>query len=299
MTFETAPHKPKSSVVKHRHAPETQEMAEMTAHQNQGTALVTGASSGIGAVYADRLARRGYDLILVARNRDRLGALAQRLTRETGRTIEVIAADLNSNADTARVEETLRTDASITMLVNNAGVGGTAPLLNSNVGKMEEMITLNVTALTRLTYAVVPGFVARGRGTIVNISSVVAMAPEILNGVYGGTKAFVLAFSQSLRHELADKGIRVQVVAPGMTATEFWGIAGTPLEHLPQNLVMSGEDLVDAALSGLDQGEFVTIPPLQNIADWDAYESARQNMNGKLSSTNPAERYNVGTRKVA
>lgn len=101
----------------------------MTAHQNQGTALVTGASSGIGAVYADRLARRGYDLILVARNRDRLGALAQRLTRETGRTIEVIAADLNNSADTGRVEETLRTDASITMLVNNAGVGGTAPLL--------------------------------------------------------------------------------------------------------------------------------------------------------------------------
>src|SRR4029078_4802552 len=110
--------------------------------------------------------------------------------------------------DTGRVEETLRTDASMTMLVNNAGVGGTAPLLNSNVGKMEEMITLNVTALTRLTYAVAPGFVARGRGTIVNISSVLAMAPEILNGVYGGTKAFVLAFSQSVRHELAYKCIR-------------------------------------------------------------------------------------------
>lgn len=271
----------------------------MTAHQNQGTALVTGASSGIGAIYADRLARRGYDLILVARNRDRLDTLAQRLTRVTGRTIEVIAADLNNGADVARVEETLRTDASITMLVNNAGVGATAPLLNSDVSKMEEMIMLNVTALTRLTYAVVPGFVARGRGTIVNVSSVVAMAPEILNGVYGGTKAFVLAFSQSLRHELTDKGIRIHVVVPGMTATDFWGTAGTPLEHLPQNLVMSGEDLVDAALSGLDQAEFVTIPPLQNIADWDAYEGARQNMNGKLSTTNPAERYKLETRKIA
>jgi len=271
----------------------------MNSTTNKGTAVITGASAGIGAVYADRLARRGYDLILVARSGDRLQQLASRLKAQTGRSVGVIVADLNDKTDLAAVEAELRKDASITMLVNNAGVGGTAPLLNSNVGKMEEMITLNVTALTRLTYAVVPGFVARGRGTIVNISSVVAMAPEILNGVYGGTKAFVLAFSQSLRHELADKGIRVQVVAPGMTATEFWGIAGTPLEHLPQNLVMSGEDLVDAALSGLDQGEFVTIPPLQNIADWDAYESARQNMNGKLSSTNPAERYNVGTRKVA
>ena len=180
------------------------------------------------------------------------------------------------------------------MLANNAGVGATAPLLNADIGKMAEMIALNVTALTRLTYAAVPGFVARGRGTVVNISSIVGVAPEIMNGVYGGTKAFVLAFSQSLRHELADKGIRIQTVLPGATATDFWNVAGTPVEHLPQSWVMSGEDMVDAALAGLDQGEFVTIPPLRDAANWDTYETARQTLMSKLSNSKPADRYKVG-----
>jgi short-subunit dehydrogenase len=261
--------------------------------EHKGTALVTGASTGIGALYAHRLAKRGYDLILVARNRDRLTTLAQRLTAETGRTVEVISADLNEKADLARVEETLRNDASITLLVNNAGVGGTAPLVASDIDKMEQMINLNVTALTRLTYAVVPGFVARGGGAIINIASIVAVAPEVLNGVYGGSKAFVLAFSQSLKHELADKNIKVQVVLPGATATDFWGIAGTPVEHLPNEIVMSAEDLVDSALSGFDQGEFATVPALPEIAQWNAYESARQAMMPNLSRTKPAVRYKI------
>jgi len=261
--------------------------------EHKGTALVTGASTGIGALYAHRLAKRGYDLILVARNRDRLTTLAQRLTAETGRTVEVISADLNEKADLARVEETLRNDASITLLVNNAGVGGTAPLVASDIDKMEQMINLNVTALTRLTYAVVPGFVARGGGAIINIASIVAVAPEVLNGVYGGSKAFVLAFSQSLKHELTDKNIKVQVVLPGATATDFWGIAGTPVEHLPNEIVMSAEDLVDSALSGFDQGEFATVPALPEIAQWNAYESARQAMMPNLSRTKPAVRYKI------
>src|ERR1700760_3280914 len=123
---------------------------------NKGTALITGSSSGIGAVYADRLARRGYDLILVARNQERLNALAKKLTTATGRSIEVVAADLNAKADLARVEKILREDASITMLVNNAGVGAIMPLLDTDVNKMDELIALNVAALTRLTYAVAP-----------------------------------------------------------------------------------------------------------------------------------------------
>ncbi|AYG60641.1 SDR family NAD(P)-dependent oxidoreductase [Rhizobium jaguaris] len=261
--------------------------------EHKGTALVTGASTGIGALYAHRLAQRGYDLILVARNCDRLTTLAQRLTAETGRTVEIIAADLNEKADLARVEETLHSDASITLLVNNAGVGGTAPLLASDIDKMEQMINLNVTALTRLTYAAVPGFVARGGGAIINIASIVAVAPEVLNGVYGGSKAFVLAFSQSLKHELADKNIKVQVVLPGATATDFWGIAGTPVEHLPNEIVMSAEDLVDSALAGFDQGEFATVPALPEIAQWNAYEGARQAMMPNLSRAKPAERYKI------
>ena len=259
----------------------------------KGTALVTGASSGIGAIYADRLARRGYDLILVARNRDRLTALARRLTNDTKRSVAVIAADLSDRTDLAQIEARLRTDASITLLVNNAGVGAAASLLASDIDKMDDMIRLNVSAVTRLTYAAAPGFIARGGGTIVNISSIVAISPETLNGVYGGTKAFVLAFSHSLRHELAGKGVHVQVVLPGATSTEFWDIAGLPVGNLPTEIVMSAEDMVDAALAGLDQGETVTIPSLPDKAEWDAFEAARQAMSGKLSSAVPAHRYHI------
>ena len=263
----------------------------MSNNVSKGTALITGSSSGIGAVYAERLARRGYDLILVARSRGKLDLLARKIGDKTGRSVEVIAADLSNRADSARVEEVLRTDQSITLLVNNAGLGATAPLVAADVDKMEEMLTLNVNALMRLTYAAAPAFVARGKGTIINISSIVAIGPEILNGVYGGSKAFVLAFTQSLKHELADKGVTVQAVLPGATATDFWGIAGTPVEHLPGEIVMRAEDMVDAALAGLDQGELVTIPALPNAADWQAYEAARQKMMPNLSRSAPADRY--------
>lgn len=259
--------------------------------QHKGTALVTGASSGIGAIYAHRLAKRGYDLILVARNAERLSDLATKLTRETGRTIETIAADLGNTADLARIEAVLKSDRSITLLVNNAGVGGTAPLLSADVDKMQAMVDLNVTALMRLTYAAVPGFAARGNGAIINIASIVAITPEVLNGVYGASKAFVLAFSQSLKHELADKNIRVQAVLPGATATEFWGIAGTPVEHLPTEIVMQAEDMVDAALAGFDQGEFATIPALEDVGLLKAYEDARQVLMPNLSRAVPAARY--------
>lgn len=265
----------------------------MSTHEHKGTALVTGASSGIGAIYADRLARRGYDLILVARNRERLDALARRLADETGRSVETVDADLSSPDDLARVETILRTDASITLLVNNAGVGATTPLLGSDAGKMNEMIALNVGALTRLTYAAAPAFVSRGAGAVINIASIAALAPEMLNGVYGGSKAFVLVFSQSLHHELADKGVRVQAVLPGATATDFWAIAGTPVEHLPSQIVMSADDMVDAALAGFDAGETVTIPSLPDIADWNAFEAARRALGPNLSATRPAARYHV------
>ena len=260
---------------------------------SKGTALITGASSGIGAIYADRLARRGYDLILVARNRDRLAQLGRRLSDATGRTIQTFPADLNDAAGLAAVENLLRTDKSITTLVNNAGFGAASPLLQSDVAKMDEMISLNVSALTRLTYAAAPGFAERGHGTIVNIASIVAIAPELLNGVYAGTKAFVLAFTQSLHHELAAKGVRVQAVLPGATATEFWDVAGVPIAHLPSQIVMPADDMVDAAIAGLEQGELVTIPSLPEAADWQAFEAARQKMSPNLSHSQPAARYRV------
>ena len=265
----------------------------MVIHPSNGTALITGASSGIGAIYAERLARRGYDLVLVARSRERLQRLAQRLSEQSGRRVEVLVADLNDKVDLARVEQLLRSDSRISLLVNNAGVGATAPLLDSDVEQMTRMIELNVTALTRLTYAAVPGFVARQGGTIINIASIVGIAPELLNGVYGGTKAFVLAFSQALQHELKDSKLRIQVVLPGAIATDFWEGAGTPVDHLPGAIVMQAQDLVDAALAGLDQGEPITLPSLPEMADWQAYQAARQQLLPNLSRQVPAPRYRL------
>ncbi|AXB80394.1 SDR family oxidoreductase [Novosphingobium sp. P6W] len=255
-----------------------------------GTALVTGASTGIGAIYADRLAHRGYDLILVARNTERLQEVAARITDQTGRSVNVMTADLSDKEDLFTVERVLRENAGVTMLVNNAGFGGVTPLLKSDVGRMELMVDLNVTALMRLSYAAAPGFAARGGGTIINISSIVAIGPEILNGVYGGTKAFVLAFTQSLQHELADKGVRVQAVLPGGTATEFWGIAGAG-GYADSPLVMPADAMVDAALAGLDLGEVVTIPPLQDGTLWDDYETQRQRIARDLAHATPGARY--------
>jgi short-subunit dehydrogenase len=180
------------------------------------------------------------------------------------------------------------------MLVNNAGFGSAAPLLQANVDTMQEMIGVNVTALTRLTYAAAPGMAERGAGAIINIASIVAIAPEILNGVYGATKAYVLTLTQSLQHELGDKGLRFQAVLPGATATEFWDVAGVGShENLPTGWVMSAEDMVDAALNGFDQGEAVTIPPLQDGEEWTAFESARRAMGSRFGHGTPGARYGI------
>jgi len=264
----------------------------MSNPSSQGTTLITGASSGIGAIYADRLAKRGYDLILVARNVQRLNTEAERLRAETGVQITTLPADLTDKAGLAKVESVLREDPSITMLVNNAGVGSVASILQADVDKMEEMINLNITALTRLTYAAAPAFVARGKGTFINIASVVGIAVEALNGVYSASKSYVLSFGHSLQKDLAEKGVRVQTVLPGATATEFWDIAG----YAPQktaDITMSAEDCVDAALAGLDAGELVTIPGLHESELWTKWEQDRRDISPKFRNKNPAPRYKV------
>jgi short-subunit dehydrogenase len=224
-----------------------------------GTALITGASTGIGSVYAQRLAQRGYDLILVARDQRRLVNLANEIAVKTGRKAEVLVADLTVKADLKRVEERLRSDNSITALVNNAGFGGAAKLIDSNIDEMENMIQLNVTALTRLTSVVLPGFLERSKGLIINIASIVALSPELLNGVYSGTKAFVVNLTQSLHNEVKHKGIRVQAVLPGATRTPFWDRAKFSVDNLPEQTVMSsvwhprltGCESLSAANSGI------------------------------------------------
>lgn len=266
---------------------------------SKGTAVITGASTGMGAVYADRLARQGYDLLLIARDQERLARVANQVRAATDRKVEVFGADLAEPGALREVEADLRGRDDIALLVNNAGVGSVAPLLDGDVEAMDAMIALNVTALTRLTYAVAPGMAARGAGTIVNVSSIVAVATEMMNGVYGASKAYVLAFTQSLQHELAGKGVRVQAVLPGVTATGFWDTLGHPLERLPVSVIMRVEHMVDAALAGLEQGEQVTIPGLQDGGKWIAYDGARRELAGLFGHAAPAARYGIAAQKAA
>jgi len=190
-------------------------------------------------------------------------------------------------------------DPTITMHVNNAGIGSVAPLLNADIEKMDDIIALNITALTHLTYAAAPIFVARGKGTIMNIASVVDLSPETLDGVYGATKAYVIALSHSLQNELAEKGIRTQAVLPGATAAELWDKASLPLKKFPASIVMSPEDMVDAALIGLDQGEPMTIPGLHDGDEWTRFEAARRSISKHFGNSTPAPRYRIRARASA
>jgi short-subunit dehydrogenase len=260
--------------------------------QEQGTALITGASAGIGAVYADRLARRGYDLVLVARDEVKLDALAARLKDETGVKVEILRADLADADDVRKVEARLQAD-DITMLVNNAGIAVAGPTVDMNPGRLEAMIQLNVVVATRLARAVAPGLAQRRKGDIVNIASVAGVRgdqPAISVG-YSASKAYVLAFSEGLDSELAPHGVRVQAVLPGATRTELWAKGGIDIDTLPQEVVMETGDMVDAALAGLDQGERVTIPALPDTADWTTFKTARAALLPNLSHRLPAERY--------
>lgn len=257
------------------------------------TALVTGASSGIGAVYADRLARRGYDLVLVARDRARLDAAAERIRAGAGVAVEVLAADLADAADLDRVAGRLGSDPAFDLLVNCAGLGPSGAALASPPESYGPMLALNVVAMQRLALAAATAFASRGRGTIINLASVVALIPERFNGPYAATKAFALVLSQSLAAEAGPRGVRVQAVLPGLTRTEIFERAGADLSRLPPEMVMEAGDMVDAALAGLDAGETVTIPSLPAVADWAAFEAARLTLAPNLSHRRPAERFGV------
>jgi short-subunit dehydrogenase len=261
-----------------------------------GTALITGASTGIGAVYADRLARRGYDLILVARNRERMTALADTLRVATGREIKVVAADLTAASDLSKVESIFVDDPSISLFVNNAGSTLKGGILDNEASAFADLIALNVTATTVLASAAAKAFKARGKGAIINIASTLALVPEFFNGnegTYSATKAFIFHLSQSMSKLLAESGIRVQAVLPGATRTELWTKSATPIDALPPEMVMDAGDLVDAALMGFDRGEIVTIPPLADEALWANFEQGRGSLIPHLSTDRPAQRYRV------
>lgn len=251
--------------------------------------LVTGASTGIGAVYADRFARRGHDLVLVARNVVRMAALAERLRSEAGVNVDIVPADLTNERDLAKVEQRLREDQRIGVLINNAGTSIPRGFLQQKGDDISKLIALNVTAVTRLAHAAAPRFVESGEGAIINIASVVGLAPEMGATVYGATKAFVLFLSQGLSVELAPKGIYVQAVLPAATRTEIWDHAGVDVDTLAG--VMEVGDLVDAALVGYDRRELVTIPPLPDASHWGTFDTARLAMLPNFAQSKPAERY--------
>ncbi|HBQ80396.1 MAG TPA: SDR family oxidoreductase [Erwinia persicina] len=255
----------------------------------QSSVLITGASTGIGAVYAERFARRGHDLVLVARDQAKLEQLAARLRQETGVSVDVLPADLTRADDLASVEARLRDDARIGTLINNAGVAQSGAFSEQTAASVDSLIALNITALTRLSAAVTPRFLQAGEGAIVNISSVVGLAPEFLMSVYGATKAFVLFLSQGMSLELAPKGIYVQAVLPAGTYTEIWARAGIDISNAPA--MMEVGEMVDAALAGFDRRELVTIPPLHNAARWDTLDGARQALLSDIKQDEAAARY--------
>ncbi|WP_207451091.1 SDR family NAD(P)-dependent oxidoreductase [Roseomonas marmotae] len=253
------------------------------------TALVTGASGGIGAVYADRLAARGHDLVLVARSADKLEALARDLRARYGIQAEMITADLTDPAQVARVVDRIRSGAPIDILINNAGANVASSFAKVADAELEALIRLNVTAPTLLARAAIAGMASRGTGAIVNIGSVIGLATELTSGIYGATKAYMLTFSQSLAHEFGPAGVYVQAVLPGATRTDIWRHSGRNIDEIDG--LMEVDDLVDAALAGFDRREAVTIPPLPDVRQWEAFEAARLAMRPNFANGKPADRY--------
>ena len=253
------------------------------------TVLITGASTGIGAVYAERFAQRGHDLVLVARDQARLDALAARLRSEHNVTIDVISADLTQLSDLTTVESRLRDDARIGILVNNAGAALSGNFIDQSTDSVAQLVALNTTALVRLASAIAPRLAKAGDGAIINIGSVVGLAPEFGMSVYGATKAFVLFLSQGLSLELSPQGVYVQAVLPAATRTEIWDRSGIDINTL--NEIMEVGDLVDAALVGSDRREPVTIPPLHEAERWDSLQTARQGLLEQIRQSAVAQRY--------
>lgn len=239
----------------------------MTGLDKRPRALVTGASSGLGVAFAEHLAQEGYDLLLVARRLDRLQRLADRLEQSFGVAADVHVADL-ADSDALAHLETVVANASLSLLVNNAGFGGYEKFVSLSPKVADQLIDVNVRALTRLTRATLPGMVERGSGAVLNVASLLALSgslppnPLPFRATYAAAKAYVLAFSQALAGELTGTGVQITVVLPGRVSTEFFAVQGMDMAKLPP--MMTPADLVQGALSGLRQGETVCVPALDD-----------------------------------
>ena len=230
--------------------------------ESKGLAVVTGASSGIGAVYSERLAAMGYDLMLVARRKDRLEEIARTLGEKHGIRAEAFAADLSRDADLRAVEERLAAAQNLTMLVNNAGFGIRGLFQESDLERQEEMHRLHIIATMRLTHAALRGMMARGRGTIVNVSSVAAFSQSPWNTTYSATKAWMNSFTEALAVELGTLGapIKLQALCPGFTVTEFHDAMGVSRAIVPEGWWMTSQDVVEESLRGLERNKLIVIP---------------------------------------
>ena len=226
-------------------------------NQAKPVALVTGASSGIGEVFARRLSERGCRLLLVARRKERL----DRIAAELG-DAEALPADLEADSDLRRVEERIRAEASLEFLVNNAGFGTLGRFFESDLETQDRMHRLHVTATMRLTHAALTGMVSRRRGYIINVSSVAAFLHNPFSVSYGATKAWINSFTEALAVELRSVGspVRVQALCPGFTYTEFHDVLGIDRAGIPRSLWMHADDIVNASLRGLERNRLIVIP---------------------------------------
>jgi hypothetical protein len=236
------------------------------AQRGGNRAWVTGASVGIGAAFARRLARDGYDLSLVARNARQLEQLADELAAAHGIRTQAVAADLTDATALREVERALAHDAHLALLVNNAGFGTNGPFASLDADREEAEIRLNVIAVTRLTRAALPGLIRRRRGGVINVSSMAGLQPAPFNATYGATKAFVNSFTEALAEELRGSGVRVMALCPGFTRTEFQERAGIDASGIPAIAWMSAEAVVEAALKGFARGDVVCVPGFGNWA---------------------------------
>ena len=259
-------------------------------------ALVTGASSGIGQAFAERLARDGCDLILVARRRDRLEALAARLSEESSVSVDVLAADLTKSDELETVESRIAREPALDLLVNNAGFGGYMPFVELAPARAEELIRLQVLAVTLLTRAALPGMIARNKGAVINVSSRLAFSASLTSpplpkrAVYAATKSYINTFSRIVANELAGTGVRVQALCPGVVRTEFHEVQGMDASRFPVG-IMSPEDLVAASLAGLERDEVICIPALDDPALLAAVEESERRLFEESRGGEPSKRY--------
>lgn len=257
----------------------------------KGIALITGATAGLGAAYAEELAKRGHDILLVARDKARLDSFAAEISGATGRNVSVLSADLGTAEGIRAVEGKLASDPAIDILVNNAGGALFGPIQSSDPDALENLVTVNVTSFTRIAAAAARAFGSRGHGTIINVASALALNIMPVGAAYSATKAYVVAFTQGLAQEFADSDVTVQVVLPGGLRTAFWDGSGIELDQLPTEIIMEPADAAKAGLAGLDAGELVTIPSLPDYAGWEKLDAARLELIPHLSLATPAPRY--------